>query len=101
MSYPLAQFSSDTLITLRDVSNKSHLKLNLVQLMLTALADVTLCCDVKSIHELYNHYKVLYKCLDVYRDSSVVIGKKVLAQLTVGLLRPFRITLQRYVGSKV
>ncbi len=105
MSYPLVQFSSDTLSSIKDVSGKDLLKVHLVELMLTALADVTLCCDVKPVHELYNHYKVLYNCLNVLKlwlKPAQGDAKHVLVmQLVLGLLRPFHIVINRYIGSKV
>ena len=104
MSYPLVQFASDTLSSVRNAtSNNITLQINLVALLLTALADVTIFCDLPSVHELFNHHKVLHKCLDVSRDTlnQTSVSLELKLQLIACLLRPFRITLQKHTNTKV
>ena len=71
MSYPLVQFSSDTVTK---TGSARALRINLISLLLSGLADVVIFGEVEAIIELFHHHKVLYKCLDLARD---VLSSKV------------------------
>ena len=65
MSYPLVQFSSDTVTK---TGSARALRINLISLLLSGLADVVIFGEVEAIIELFHHHKVLYKCLDLASD---------------------------------
>ena len=103
MSYPLVQFASDSLNSLRNNSVNSQLRINLVALLLTSLSDVCLSNDLQALHELLHHYKVFNKCVAVIQDSfkhSTTVNQTTNVQLTAALLRSFRMTLEKYGNPK-
>ena len=71
MSYPITQFASDTLTSTKNSTEDNlPLRLNLVVLLLTGLSDVVLFGDLQlCFAELFQHHKVLQKCLEVAKDS--------------------------------
>ncbi len=105
MSYPLVQFAADTLASLDNAGNKDFIKVHLVELMLTSLADVTLSCEVKPLHELYNSHKVLRHLLNVMKQlskSSEGEGRLALMiQIVLGTLRLFNAVINRFFESRV
>ena len=101
MSYPLTQFASDTLTKTQNL----RLRVNLVTLLLTGLADVVIFGEVEAIVQLLHHHKVLYKCLEIaQQDLATLEDQDPLSDLRVrlvaALLRVFRVTLQKHANHR-
>ena len=94
MSYPLVQFASDTVTK----TSARALRINLISLLLSGLADVVIFGEVEAIIELFHHHKVLYKCLDLARDvqSSADLVNEIKLHVVASLMRAFRVTLEKH-----
>ena len=103
MSYPITQFASDTLTSTKNSPANLPLRLNLVVLLLTGLADVVLFGDLQMCFaELFQHHKVLQKCLEVAKDSldHELVNKETKLGILVSLWRTFRIVLEKHGNAK-
>ena len=103
MSYPLVQFASDTLTSTKNLPSNVSLRLNLAALLLSGLSDVVLFGDLQlCFSELFQHHKVLHKCLEVVKDALVHAQVKngVKISILLCLWRTFRIILEKHANPK-
>ena len=110
MSYPLVQFTSDTLTTTKAAASSGHLllRLHLMALLLTCMADVLIFGSLDMIIELLHQHKVLHKCLELARDAlspglggGTGLESELKVQMLTCLLRVFRVTLEKHANPKV
>ena len=103
MSYPLAQFASDTLTSTKNSPSNINLRLNLVALLLTGLSDVVLFGDLQlCFSELFQHHKILHKCLEVVQNAlgHTQVKNEVKISTLVCLWRTFRVILEKHANPK-
>ena len=100
MSYPLVQFASDTLTSTKNLPSNISLRLNLAALLLTGLSDVVLFGDLQlCFSELFQHHKILHKCLEVVKDAfKLKNGVKI--SILLALWRTFRVILEKHANPK-
>ena len=102
MSDSLILFASDTLTTTQHASSGHFLlRLHLMVLILTCLADVVIFGEAGAIMELFHQHKVLHKCLEVSRDALLLSESDLKVQMLSCLLRVFRVTLKKHANPKV